>query len=465
MQKIFLIIKREYLTRVKKRSFLVMTILGPILMAALFIVPIYLATHTDEEKVVDVVDETGWFINKFENNDNYKFVPLYTDLETAKKTLKNSKDHALLYIPLTQITVPSSAIIYSDYQPSVNLKSYITGVMSREVENQKLAAEIKKEIERRNPGVKSSESEENLISQTILKNIKSTINLTTIKIDEGGSEAKSFTELSMAVGLISSMMIYFFIFLFGAQVMRGVIEEKTSRIIEVIVSSVKPFQLMMGKILGIALVGLTQFLLWVVFTAAIVTLVQSAFPDKFKQNSTQQVLSSKAQMITPSQTAETTPATVDGNASNEMLEAINSINFVQMIGAFIFFFIGGYLLYAAFFAAIGSAVDSEADTQQFMLPVTIPLIFSIVMAQYVINNPDGPLSFWLSIIPLTSPVIMMIRIPFGVPISELALSAGLLIAGFLGTTWMAARIYRTGILMYGKKVSYRELAKWLFYKS
>ena len=465
MQKIFLIIKREYLTRVKKRSFLVMTILGPILMAALFIVPIYLATHTDEEKVVDVVDETGWFINKFENNDNYKFVPLYTDLETAKKTLKNSKDHALLYIPLTQITVPSSAIIYSDYQPSVNLKSYITGVMSREVENQKLAAEIKKEIERRNPGVKSSESEENLISQTILKNIKSTINLTTIKIDEGGTEAKSFTELSMAVGLISSMMIYFFIFLFGAQVMRGVIEEKTSRIIEVIVSSVKPFQLMMGKILGIALVGLTQFLLWVVFTAAIVTVVQSAFPDKFKQNSTQQVLSSKAQMITPSQTAETTPATVDGNASNEMLEAINSINFVQMIGAFIFFFIGGYLLYAAFFAAIGSAVDSEADTQQFMLPVTIPLIFSIVMAQYVINNPDGPLSFWLSIIPLTSPVIMMIRIPFGVPITELALSAGLLIAGFLGTTWMAARIYRTGILMYGKKVSYRELAKWLFYKS
>ncbi len=465
MQKIFLIIKREYLTRVKKKSFMVMTILGPILMAALFIVPIYLATHTDEEKVVDVVDETGWFINKFENNDNYKFVPLYTDLETAKKTLKNSKDHALLYIPLTQITVPSSAIIYSDNQPSVNLKSYITGVMSREVENQKLAAEIKKEIERRNPGVKSSESEENLISQTILKNIKSTINLTTIKIDEGGTEAKSFTELSMAVGLISSMMIYFFIFLFGAQVMRGVIEEKTSRIIEVIISSVKPFQLMMGKILGIALVGLTQFLLWVVFTAAIVTVVQSAFPDKFKQSSTQQVIASKAQMMTSTPSAENAPATVVDKPSNEMLEAINSINFVQMIGAFIFFFIGGYLLYAAFFAAIGSAVDSEADTQQFMLPVTIPLIFSIVMAQYVINNPDGPLSFWLSIIPLTSPVIMMIRIPFGVPFTELALSAGLLIAGFLGTTWMAARIYRTGILMYGKKVSYRELAKWLFYKS
>ena len=465
MQKIFLIIKREYITRVKKRSFLVMTILGPILMAALFIVPIYLATRTDEEKVVDVVDETGWFINKFENNDNYKFVPLYTNLEIAKKTMQNSKDHALLYIPLTQVTVPSSAIIYSDYQPSVNLKSYITGVMTKEIENQKLAAEIKKEIQRRNPGYAGNESEETLISERILKNIKSTINLTTIKFEEGGKEAKSFTELSMAVGMIGSIMIYFFIFMFGAQVMRGVIEEKTSRIIEVIVSSVKPFQLMMGKILGIALVGLTQFLLWVVFTAAIVTVVQSAFPEKFKQNSTTQSFTPGSKAVPATQAEQKDQVAASEDSSNGIFEALNSINYVEMIGAFIFFFLGGYLLYAAMFAAIGSAVDSEADTQQFMLPVTIPLIFSIVMAQYVINNPDGPLAFWLSIIPFTSPVIMMIRIPFGVPFVELALSVGLLIAGFLGTTWLAARIYRTGILMYGKKVSYRELAKWLFYKS
>jgi ABC-2 type transport system permease protein len=465
MQKILLIIKREYLTRVKKKSFLVMTILGPILLAALFIVPVYLATRTDEEKVVDVVDETGWFIQKFENNENYKFVPLYTNLETAKETMKTSKDHALLYIPLTQVTVPSSAILYSDHQPSVNLKSYITGVMTKEIENQKLAAEIKKEIQRRNPDYKTNESEETLISETILKNIKSKINLTTIKIEEGGKEAKSFTELSMAVGMFSSMLIYFFIFLFGAQVMRGVIEEKTSRIIEVIVSSVKPFELMMGKILGIALVGLTQFLLWVLFTAAIVTVVQSAFPEKFKQNNTEQSFAPGSRVMPATQGENKEQVAAGDHSSNELLEAINSINYGAMIGAFIFFFLGGYLLYAALFAAIGSAVDSEADTQQFMLPVTIPLIFSIVMAQYVINNPDGPLSFWLSIIPLTSPVIMMIRIPFGVPVMDLALSVGLLIAGFIGTTWLAARIYRTGILMYGKKVSYRELAKWLFYKS
>jgi len=465
MQKIFLIIKREYLTRVKKRSFIVMTILGPLLMAGLFIVPVYMASRTDEEKVVDVVDETGWFIHKFENNDNYKFVPLYTDVETAKETLKAGKDHALLYIPKTEVSVPSSAIIYSDGQPSMNLKGYISGVMSKEIENQKLAAEIKKEIERRSPTYKSNEQEETLISETILKNIQSSVNLTTIKIEESGKEEKSYTEVSMAVGMFGSIMIYFFIFLFGSQVMRGVIEEKTSRIIEVIVSSVKPFQLMMGKILGIALVGLTQFLLWVIFTAAIVTVVQSAFPEKFKTNPTEQAFAPKSQLIAPKAVDQQQTSPKDDSAPNEIFDAINSINYGVMIGAFIFFFLGGYLLYASLFAAIGSAVDSEADTQQFMLPITIPLIFSIVMAQNIINNPDGHLAFWLSIIPLTSPIIMMIRIPFGVPFAELALSVGLLIAGFLGTTWMAARIYRTGILMYGKKVNYRELGKWLFYKS
>jgi ABC-2 type transport system permease protein len=465
MQKIFLIIKREYLTRVKKKSFIVMTILGPLLMAGLFIVPVYMASRTDEEKVVDVVDETGWFIHKFENNDNYKFVPLYTDLETAKETLKAAKDHALLYIPRTEVSVPSSAIIYSDGQPSMNLKGYISGVMSKEIENQKLAAEIKKEIERRSPTYKSKEQEETLISETILKNIKSSVNLTTIKIEEGGKEEKSYTEVSMAVGMFGSIMIYFFIFLFGAQVMRGVIEEKTSRIIEVVVSSVKPFQLMMGKILGIALVGLTQFLLWVIFTAGIVTIVQSAFPEKFKTNPTEQAFVPKSRMIAPQASEQLQKSEKDNSAPNEIFDAVNSINYGVMIGAFIFFFLGGYLLYASLFAAIGSAVDSEADTQQFMLPITIPLIFSIVMAQNIINNPDGHLAFWLSIIPFTSPIIMMIRIPFGVPFAELALSVGLLIAGFLGTTWMAARIYRTGILMYGKKINYRELAKWLFYKS
>jgi len=267
--------------------------------------------------------------------------------------------------------------------------------------------------------------------------------------------------------MVASIMIYMFIFMFGSQLMRGVIEEKTNRIVEVIVSSVKPFQLMLGKIIGVALVGLTQFLLWVVFTTILVGAFQQTFPDKFKAPAAQQQFVTGQQMQ-PQAIADETTANLKvetGNeTANQIFEAIASINFPVMIVSFIFFFIGGYLLYGALFAAIGSAVDNEADTQQFMLPVTVPLILAIVMMQYVINNPEGPLSWWLSMIPFTSPVIMMIRIPFGVPYWELALSAVLLIAGFLATTWLAAKIYRTGILMYGKKVNYAELWKWIRYK-
>ncbi|MEA3478463.1 MAG: ABC transporter permease, partial [Bacteroidota bacterium] len=252
------------------------------------------------------------------------------------------------------------------------------------------------------------------------------------------------------------------IFIFGAQVMRGVIEEKTSRIVEVIVSSVKPFQLMMGKIFGIALVGLTQFLLWVVLTFAIVSVFQFAMSEKISAESVQQMIPTENQLVPQ---AELVEQQKEQDQIKMVFEAINSINFEVMIFSFLFFFLGGYLLYAALFAAIGSAVDSESDTQQFMMPVTIPLILSIIMAQFVIQNPDGPVAFWFSIIPLTSPVIMMVRIPFGVPMLDIYLSVGLLIASFIGTTWIAAKIYRTGILMYGKKVNYKELWKWITYRS
>lgn len=469
MNKIFLIIRREYLTRVRKRSFIVMTILGPLLMAAIFVIPIYLATMQDEKRVVHVVDETGLFITKFGNTDNYNFIPQYTDLETAKKTLKQTAGYALLYIPRTELNVPSQAMLYSDKQPSLNLKSYITGVMNREIEKQKLAAEIRDQIRRNTPGYKTvaDTAADNLMSETILKNIKTNINLVTYKIEEGGTEKKSFTEVNMIVGMVASLMIYMFIFMFGSQLMRGVIEEKTNRIVEVIVSSVKPFQLMAGKIIGVALVGLTQFLLWVVFTALIVGAFQTAFPAKFKMPAAQEKFIAGRQIQPETGVDESTmniQANTGNETANQIFEAISSINFPVMIVSFIFFFIGGYLLYGALFAAIGSAVDSEADTQQFMLPVTVPLIFAIVMMQYVINNPEGPLSWWLSMIPFTSPVIMMIRIPFGVPYAQLALSAALLVAGFLATTWVAAKIYRTGILMYGKKVNYAELWKWIRYK-
>jgi len=449
MNKISLIIKREFLTRVKKKSFIVMTILGPLLMAGLFIVPIYITQLSDEEKIIEVLDETGMFYNKFENSENLKFEHIYTDINTARENFSETKYYALLYIPKTELKVPSDAFLYSDKNPNIHLKSYIKDVIIKEVESLKLAASG--------------------IDKDVLKSIKSTVNLKTFKITEEGELKKSSAEINMALGLFSGILIYFFIFLFGAQVMRGVIEEKTSRIVEVIISSVRPFQLMMGKIVGVALVGLTQLLLWIILTFAIITLVKTAFPETFKSSTTEQSI---IHANIPGQEIQNKQAPTDEVAKitstdevNQVLDAINSINFGVMIFSFIFFFLGGYLLYAALFAAIGSAVDNETDTQQFMLPITIPLIFSIIMAQFVTSNPDGPVAFWLSIIPLTSPIIMMIRIPFGVPYFDLTLSIVLLILGFLGATWFAAKIYRTGILMYGKKISYKELWKWLKYRN
>ena len=467
MNKIFLIIRREYLTRVRKRSFIIMTILGPILMATLFVLPVWIATRQDEKRQIQVIDETGWFASRFEDTGNYKFIPITISLDEAKKSLLTDQNAAILYIPATQLTVPDKAVVYSDNPPTLNLKGYITNVMNREIEKHKLAAEIRKEILHASPGKQSNAdtTREDLMSETILKNIHTDVELTTIKVSESGAEQKSYTEAYMIACMVFSILIYMFIFLFGAQVMRGVIEEKTNRIVEVIVSSVKPFQLMMGKIIGVAMVGLTQFLLWILFTVIIITAVQQAFPDKFKIQEPKVAINVANQMNPQAgDNSAVLNADNNNNKTNVVLDAISSINFPVLLCAFIFYFIGGYLLYAALFAAIGSAVDNETDTQQFMLPITVPLIFAMVVAQAIINDPNGALAFWLSMIPLTSPVIMMVRIPFGVPYWQIALSGGLLIAGFIFTTWLAARIYRTGILMYGKKVNYRELWKWMRYK-
>jgi len=458
MNKILLIIRREYMTRVKKRSFIVMTILGPLLMAAIVIVPVYIATMSNEVKTVSVIDETGFFFGKFKDSESIRFHYLVSDIGSAKSSFTKSGDYALLYIPKTELTLPTSAVLYSKSQVNINVKSYIKNVMGKRVEELKLEAKIR--------DLKLVDDAK-LTTDDILRSIKASVEISTIKIGDEGKEEKSYPEVSMILGMFSGILIYFFIFLFGSQVMRGVIEEKTNRIIEVIISSVKPFQLMMGKITGIGLVGLTQFLLWVILTGTIVTIVTSSFSSKIKTGgATEQMIPSQARGMTALQLPSAADSTkVTGEQSNEAIAAIESIDFPVMIGMFLFFFLFGYLLYAALFAAVGSAVDSEADTQQFMLPLTVPLILSIVMAQYVIQEPQGPVAFWFSIIPLTSPVIMMIRIPFGVPYYQIVLSMALLVAGFLGTTWMAAKIYRTGILMYGKKVSYRELWKWLKYKN
>jgi ABC-2 type transport system permease protein len=454
MNKIFLIIQREYLTRVKKRSFIVMTILGPLLMAATIVVPIFLATRNNETKTVAVLDETGIFYGKFKDSDEIRFHYLESDITTAKANFPKSDDHALLFIPKTEVTLPTNAIIYSENTVSINVTSYIKNVMGKQIEELKLQARLM-ELQ--------TDKKEPVAVDDILRSIKTSIDLNTMKIGEDGKESKSYTEINMVLGMFSGILIYFFIFMFGSQVMRGVIEEKTSRIVEVIISSVKPFQLMMGKIIGVGLVGLTQFLLWVVLTFAIVTAVTSTMTSgDNKKSVTEQIVTNKG--MNPAVSEAISSQTESAEGINAVMEAINSVNFPAMIGSFIFFFLVGYLLYAALFAAIGGAVDSEADTQQFMVPITIPLILAIVMAQFIIRDPDGPVAFWFSIFPLTSPVIMMIRIPFGVPYYEVALSMALLLLGFLGTTWLAGRIYRTGILMYGKKVNYRELWKWIKYK-
>jgi ABC-2 type transport system permease protein len=445
MNKISLIIQREYLSRVKKKSFIIMTLLGPILMAAVFIVPVLIGMKSHSSQNIMVLDETGWFTGKFKNDNGLTFKAFTGTQTQGKDSVQTGKFSTLLYIAKPSDNSTPEAIIYSIKQPDLTLKESVSSTMEKIVEKIKFA--------------------EQGISEEAVKAAKANVNVTTINITQGGKEEKSSTELAMGLGYITAMIIYMFIFIYGVQVMKGVIEEKTNRIVEVIISSVKPFELMMGKILGIALVGLTQFLLWVFLTIGIVGVFKMVVPDKPTPIKTEQ------SGIANNNTSPNASKTVQANApspqkqvGNDFMASLKNINFALELSMFLFFFLGGYLLYAALFAAVGAAVDNETDTQQFMLPITVPLILSIVAAQAIIQNPDGPLAFWLSIFPLTSPIVMMVRLPFHVPAEQIALSMGLLVLGFLGATWVAAKVYRIGILMYGKKVDYKELWKWIKYK-
>ncbi len=437
MNKILLIIQREYLSRVKKKSFVIMTILGPVLMAAMIILPAFLADWSEAtHKNVAVLDETGWYYEKFKDQDNISFYHVHQDLETDKEIALYEKGDLLLYIPKTELNIPVFAELFSTKQAGLNVKTYIKSVMKREAENKKLLSSG--------------------IDPEVIKSSKVKIKLSTIRVEEGGVETKSNTEVEVGLAIFAGIFIYFFIFMFGAQVLKGVMEEKQSRIVEVLLSSVKPFQLMMGKIVGIAFVGLTQFLLWILLTGLFLGLFQSGVFGG--STDSLNMLASQSQIV---------EATGDSGVSDPfamVTEIISGINFKIMIFSFLFYFLAGYLLYASLFAAIGGAVDQDADTQQFMFPVSIPLIFSVAMSGVIINQPDSSLSFWLSMIPFTSPVTMMIRIPFGVPVWEIVLSMSLLVVGFLVSTWMAGKIYRTGILMYGQKVNYAIMWKWLRYR-
>ena len=396
------------------------------------LVPIWLATKDMDIQRIEVIDETGVFINQFENTTELQFKNEFISIEEAKANLYDDVYTAILHIK--SIEKNAEIELYYKKQPGISTVIKI----ERKIESVIRSTEIQNKFK---------------ITKEQLSEIDPDVNVNPISIDVDGDEESKNVAISTAIGFFGAILIYFFIFMYGVQIMRGVIEEKTSRIVEIIISSVKPFQLMMGKIVGIALVGLTQFLLWSLLTGIIYTVIMGFFG----------VDASSVPQATDMMEGADVPAM--DNPLQSVQEAFATLPLLQIFISFIFYFIGGYLLYGALLAAIGSAVDSEADTQQFMLPITMPLIFSFVVAQTVMENPDGTMAFWLSIIPLTSPVIMMVRIPFGgVETWELLLSMALLIVGFLGTTWIAAKIYRTGVLMYGKKITYKELWKWLFYK-
>ena len=438
MSKIGLVITQEYKNRVAKKSFLVLTLLMPLLFVALIFTPIWLATLKDGEvKLVAVVDQTGKYESVFTDNDAYNFELIGEPIDSLRTSEKRSDYEAIVVISNDLATTPEAVTIYSEKQVNIELKNFIEQGLSSFVEKEKLFSHNIPNI------------------QEIIDESQANVHVNTIKWSEDGSEEISSSEVAIAIGMVFTMLIYMFIFVYGAQVMSSVVQEKTNRIVEVLICSVKPFELMMGKIISIALVGLTQFGIWLLLTIGLVVVAGQFLGGSINPET----------MVNVEQMGD---AAAIQQASSELnfdniMAMIMSVNPFELISYFIIYFIGGYLLYASIFAAIGSAVDNETDTQQFMLPVTIPIIFAIYAAIYGAQNPDGPLAFWCSMIPFTSPIVMMVRLPFGVPMWEKLLSVAILIASFIGTTWMSAKIYRTGILMYGKKPSWKEMWKWLKY--
>ena len=432
---ILLIIEREFITRVRKKTFLVITIIAPVLFAALMIVPGVLASLPADHKNIVVLDEPALLLPEV-GNDQFALDylnPKEFDLALAKDYLRDSDKDALLYIPAGEGWDPDfikrNILLYGKEDIGMELQGFIENRIEDKINQQKLLKQG--------------------VDPEVVNQAKTQVNIKSFTLgEEDGQDETSATPLKMGLGYIAGTMMYFFIFFYSVQVMRGVIEEKTSRIVEVIISSVRPYQLMLGKILGIGLVGVVQFLIWIILSSLIYVVVsQFVYPEIFAQ-----------QVISGPNGADLSVLETTG-----IFDMVSSINFPLVLGGFVFYFFGGYFLYSALFAALGSAIDQEADSQQFMLPVTAPLIIAFITAMNVIQEPNGQLAFWMSMIPLTSPITMMIRLPFGIPLWEVALSGAILVASFFAVVGIASKIYRVGILMYGKKVTWKELYKWLKY--
>jgi ABC-2 type transport system permease protein len=446
--KLFLIISREFLIRVKKKSFILLTLFTPLFFAALIVLPSVIMTMSsgEEGQKILVVDKSQVCDSFFKSTDEYIYeFDANADIDKIKKNFDKEGIYALVEISTLDSNSNVTVAAFSTKQLNMDTKKEIERTVKKAIEKTKLG---KYDIS-------------NLDS--ILKDVNTDITVKTFTINEEGGEKAGMVEIYMAIAYIASFMIYMFIFMFGSMVMRGVIEEKTSRVVEVIISSVKPFELMLGKILGVGSVALVQFLIWIVLTLGITFGVQSIIGmDKIMGSA------EVTQQLTSGQLSGDVSQAVNTIASNntpmgEVMNALSGVNFVSIIFAFLAFFILGYLLYASLFAAVGSAVDNEADTQQLVMPVTLPLIIGLFIMIHTFQYPDSTLSFWGSMIPFTSPMVMMARVPFGVPGWQMALSIGILFCTFLFMTFLSAKIYRVGILMYGKKVSWKELLKWIKY--
>jgi ABC-2 type transport system permease protein len=421
MRNIFLVIQREFLTRVKKKSFLILTLLAPIIFAlTIFVYGKLIAGTTSEIIDVKIADNTFWVGANIQSTNEFKFENIEPEpLETLREKYTDSEKSIVLYIEGEEDDYPVNFSMYSKKSVSIELQEYVRRAINSIVENRKL-------------------EEYNITDiSEILAKVRTNVDLRTIRWEKDKEDKESNTPVIMIVSYVLAFIIYMFIFMFGSMVIRGVIEEKSNRIVEVIISSVKPFHLMTGKILGIALVGIIQFIMWVLLTVIFFNVIQ--------------IFSS-------------TLGSDSGNMISGIVDMFAGINIIGLLGYFLLYFLGGYLLYASMFAAVGSAVESEADSQQLMAPITVPLIVAIMIMVHTFRYPDSSLSFWASIIPFTSPVIMIARIPFGVPLWQILLSLTVLFATFVLMSYITAKIYRVGILMYGKKPSLKEIIKWIKYK-
>ena len=443
MNKFILVASREFSTRVKKKSFIILTVLMPFIFAALVFVPIWLSTIKDnDQKEVAVADATGKYASLFKDDQTYRYIPI-TDPDNKAYYSDTTQFEAVVDIRADLVQNPKAVTIYSRNEVAAGLLSYVNNVLNEKIRHDKLEA----------TGIAGLDK--------IIKDVQTEISVPTMKRTADGSTTSSDTNIAIAAGFIFTFLIYMFVMSYGGMVMQSVMEEKTNRIVELMVSSVKPFQLMMGKIVGIALVGFVQLAIWGIMLTVILTVAGTVLGISGVD------MAQTQQMGMAGMSAAANPAAMQAampSESQQLFAALINLPYAELGTCFVLYFIGGYLLYASFFAAIGASVNEQEDSSQFMMPVIIIMIFGIYAAMGSAENTNGPLAFWSSMFPLTSPIVMMVRIPFNVPMWQELLSLAILYATALFFVWCSARIYRVGILMYGKKPSIKEMIKWMRYK-